>query len=103
MFSRAIKPCAFAAVVLLCLTGALPSCSDTTDDPEPSPAREQTLREYASLMYTCAEDLVYGLDNLFQANWYAKASGDPALQQEIRRKYFSVAELDYDEAPGRSG
>lgn len=100
MFSRAIKPCAFAAVVLLCLTGTLPSCSDTTDDP---PAREQTLREYASLMYTCAEDLVYGLDNLFQANWYAKASGDPALQQEIRRKYFSVAELDYDEAPGRSG
>ena len=88
MFSRAIRPCAFAAVVLLCLTGALPSCSDTTDDPEPSPAREQTLSEYASLMYTCAEDLVYGLDNLFQANWYAKASGDPALQQEIRRKYF---------------
>lgn len=97
MFSRAIKPCAFAAVVLLCLTGALPSCSDTTGDP---PAREQTLREYASLMYTCAEDLVYGLDNLFQANWYAKASGDPALQQEIRRKYFSVAELEYDEAAG---
>lgn len=100
MFSRAIKPCAFAAVVLLCLTGTLPSCSDTTDDPEPSPAREQTLRKYASLMYTCAEDLVYGLDNLFQANWYAKASGDPALQQEIRRKYFSVAELEYDEAAG---
>lgn len=100
MFSRAIKPCAFAAVVLLCLTGTLSSCSDTTDDPEPNPAREQTLREYASLMYTCADDLVYGLDNLFQANWYAKASGDPALQQEIRRKYFPVAELDYDEAAG---
>lgn len=86
--------------MLLCLTGALSSCSDTADDPEPNPAREQTLREYASLMYTCAEDLVYGLDNLFQANWYAKASGDPALQQEIRRKYFSVAELEYDEAAG---
>ena len=100
MFSRAIKPCAFAAVVLLCLTGALSSCSDTADDPEPNPAREQTLREYANLMYTCAEDLVYGLDNLFQANWYAKASGDPALQQEIRRKYFSVAELEYDESAG---
>lgn len=100
MFSRAIKPCAFAAVVLLCLTGTLPSCSDTTDDPEPNPAWEQTLREYASLMYTCAEDLVYGLDNLFQANWYAKASDDPALQQEIRRKYFPVAELEYDEAAG---
>ena len=97
MFSRAIKSCAFAAVVLLCLTGALPSCSYTTDDP---PAREQTLRKYASLMYTCAEDLVYGLDNLFQANWYAKASGDPALQQEIRRKYFPAAELEYDEAAG---
>lgn len=104
MFSRAIKPCAFAAVVLLCLTGTLPSCSDTTDDPEPSPAREQTLREYASLMYTCAEDLVYGLDNLFQANWYAKASGDPALQQEIRRKYFLVAEFwSMTRRPVRSG
>lgn len=100
MFSRAIKSCAFAAVVLLCLTGALSSCSDTTDGPEPNPAREQTLREYASLVYTCAEDLVYGLDNLFQANMYAKASGDPALQQEIRRKYFPMAELEYDESAG---
>lgn len=100
MFSRTINPCALAAVVLLCLTGALSSCSDTTDDPESNPVREQTLREYASLVYTCAEDLVYGLDNLFQANRYAKASGDPALQQEIRRKYFSVAELEYDESAG---
>ena len=100
MFARTIDPCAFAAVVLLSLTGALSSCSDTTDDPESNPVREQTLREYASLVYTCAEDLVYGLDNLFQANRYAKASGDPALQQEIRRKYFSVAELEYDESAG---
>lgn len=40
------------------------------------------------------------LDDIFQANMYIQADGDTELQQDIVRKYFPAAELDYDETAG---
>lgn len=98
MYSSITRTCTFVLISLSVLYAST-SCSDNKE-PETGPVHEKELKEYANLTYTCGETLINVLDDIFQANMYIQADGDTELQQDIVRKYFPVAELDYDETAG---
>lgn len=98
MYSSITRTCTFILISLSVLYAST-SCSDNKE-PETGPVHEKELKEYANLTYTCGETLIYVLDDIFQANMYMQAYGDTARRQEVVRKYFPVAELEYDEPAG---
>ena len=98
MYSSITRTCTFVLISLSVLYAST-SCSDNKE-PETGPVHEKELKEYANLTYTCGETLINVLDDIFQANMYIQADGDTELQQDIVRKYFPAAELDYDETAG---